>query len=1102
MSGLYTGQWLRSWRIGFLCRLAGLCCLLVFSGLSFIPATAGAGQIKKVIEQYALTSANDFPQRDPQDWRLLASNDGGKTWITLDVRKGEIFPERQQRKLYPINNRTAFEMYRLQIDRVRDPDQVNSVQLAEIELMGSAENDLDPTPVYTDLISAQGDNPPAETVANLFDGRIETKWLDWSTNELSRASWVQWQYADPGGIVVTNISQLLSLRTHAGDDHQIRLAAVVVGRSADGNKLCLIDTTGCIELPDIQGTETLGPGQPVLITGVSVWTGQQVGIKAGRARPLRPGAPAAPERIVLEQPLNPGQDLKWVEVEGEIQYRHSLDQKIVFDLQQKNLNMRVFLVCPENAQALPPSGTIVSVQGICQGAFNEQGQWVAANLWAEGWKSVSAFASPRQVPLMDSQQLPARQVPLSSTILTNIAQIRRLTPDQIQSHPRVKIRGVITGLLGGFVQDDTAGIEVDFAQPERRKLTALGDYIELDGSAEQADFGNPMILAQRVVVLGRGKLPEPQKLSLSQLMNGRVDGQWVEVQGVVHSTDGSHLSIVCDGGELMASLGEAVNGDVNGLVDAEIRACGVGIVAMDEQGRIQGTHLLIPSLEQVDILEPPADPAKLPVRTIGSLLGLSEPQQSFHRVKVEGVVTLQQNHKIFIQDGTGSAMAITRQDVVLNARFGRSRWLYWRTPQTEDASVSEPNLPPGERVQVIGFPEAHRYSPVLTEATVTRLGVLQPANPVEATPDGIQEGGLDSTLVTLEGLLRSENTVAGNTVLTLEWQDRTLQVFVPGPENNLVKFELGSRLRVTGVCQLDPSPYAYAELGLGVEVVRIQARSPLDLELLAKPSWWTIQHTLTLMGAMAFVILVAFIWITELRRQVGDRSRQLSAEIRLREQTERHHALEQERARIAKDLHDDLGANLTQIVFLSERVEVARHDGQETTPWFNLIPATARRTIQSLDEIVWAINPRHDSLESLANYLSQFAQEHLSLAQVRCVLDVPTVLPGVPLSAEVRHNLLLTTREALQNAVTHARATEVRLTLKLDNDGLTIAIADNGKGFDPHSVPPEGNGLQNMRRRLEEIGGRLEIHSHPGQGTTVFLRLLHSRVIGGNGILH
>jgi signal transduction histidine kinase len=212
--------------------------------------------------------------------------------------------------------------------------------------------------------------------------------------------------------------------------------------------------------------------------------------------------------------------------------------------------------------------------------------------------------------------------------------------------------------------------------------------------------------------------------------------------------------------------------------------------------------------------------------------------------------------------------------------------------------------------------------------------------------------------------------------------------------------------------------------------------------------------------------------------------------------------LEKERARIAKDLHDDLGANLTQIIFLSERVEVARHDGQETAQWFDLIPATAQQTIQSLDEIVWAVNPRHDTLESLANYLSQFAQQHLALANVRCVLDVPAVLPAVPLSAEVRHNLLLTTREALQNVARHAAATEVRLTLKLNDSGLNIVIADNGRGFDPNSGNSDGNGLHNMQRRLQEIGGRLELNSRPGHGTSVLLfvpqKALHAHVIGGN----
>jgi signal transduction histidine kinase len=243
---------------------------------------------------------------------------------------------------------------------------------------------------------------------------------------------------------------------------------------------------------------------------------------------------------------------------------------------------------------------------------------------------------------------------------------------------------------------------------------------------------------------------------------------------------------------------------------------------------------------------------------------------------------------------------------------------------------------------------------------------------------------------------------------------------------------------------------------------------------------------LLILGVVAFIVRRVERWKARLRL----------------ERIEQQHAVEHERSRIAKDIHDDLGANLTQIVFLSERVEGTNQDAQEVGRWLKLIPATARRTIQSLDEIVWAINPKHDSLESLANYLSQFAQEHLTLAGVRCVLDVPTVLPALELNAELRHNLLLAAREALQNVVAHAAATEARVTLRLVDSGLCIEVTDSGSGFDLKRVSREGNGLQNMRRRLEDIGGHADITSKPGEGTTVRLTVpterLRGRVTGKN----
>src|SRR5690349_21690856 len=136
----------RGWWLGLLC-MVGL--------VAFVSPAAATERLKKVVQQYALTSANDFPQRDPQDWRLLGSNDGGKTWTTLDTRKDEVFRDRQQRRVFKTSNAAGFETYRLQIDRVRDPKVANSVQLAEIELMGATEDDLEPIPIFTDTVTAQ-----------------------------------------------------------------------------------------------------------------------------------------------------------------------------------------------------------------------------------------------------------------------------------------------------------------------------------------------------------------------------------------------------------------------------------------------------------------------------------------------------------------------------------------------------------------------------------------------------------------------------------------------------------------------------------------------------------------------------------------------------------------------------------------------------------------------------------------------------------------------------------------------------------------------------------------------------------------------------------
>jgi signal transduction histidine kinase len=274
-----------------------------------------------------------------------------------------------------------------------------------------------------------------------------------------------------------------------------------------------------------------------------------------------------------------------------------------------------------------------------------------------------------------------------------------------------------------------------------------------------------------------------------------------------------------------------------------------------------------------------------------------------------------------------------------------------------------------------------------------------------------------------------------------------------------------------------------------VDSFEVLLNSPDDIRVLARPSWWTIRHALTVMGGMLLGLLAALVWITMLRRQVEERSRQLTSEIKSRERAERQHALEEERARIAQDLHDDLGATLTEIRFLSA---VKSHDSlvpENTRYQLSEVSEKSRQLVSSLDEIVWAVNPANDSLSSLASYLRHVAEEFFRNTSVRCRLDVDESLPAVPLTSEVRHNLYLSIREALNNIAKHAQASEVWLRIHWSDQTLRIVLEDNGCGFANAAILTPGDGLPNMRRRLEKIGGRFECESSLGSGTVCRISL-------------
>ena len=211
--------------------------------------------------------------------------------------------------------------------------------------------------------------------------------------------------------------------------------------------------------------------------------------------------------------------------------------------------------------------------------------------------------------------------------------------------------------------------------------------------------------------------------------------------------------------------------------------------------------------------------------------------------------------------------------------------------------------------------------------------------------------------------------------------------------------------------------------------------------------------------------------------------------LKLAVQTRSQKLLERERARIASDMHDDLGSGLTQLTLLGELLLRDAPATGETRNRVTELCAKARRLLRSMDEIIWVVNPRRDTVRDFAAFVSEHAQEFLAATQIRCRQEIAEQLPDLPLELPQRRNLLLAVKEAIRNAARHSGASEIQLKITLVENRLTVTVADNGKGFSPTDTMFNRNGLVNMRQRLAEIGGIFRVQAAPGQGCCIMFEL-------------
>jgi signal transduction histidine kinase/ligand-binding sensor domain-containing protein len=265
----------------------------------------------------------------------------------------------------------------------------------------------------------------------------------------------------------------------------------------------------------------------------------------------------------------------------------------------------------------------------------------------------------------------------------------------------------------------------------------------------------------------------------------------------------------------------------------------------------------------------------------------------------------------------------------------------------------------------------------------------------------------------------------------------------------------------------------YSNLSPGTYTLRIKASNSdgiwsdeqsfiVHIEAPFWKRWWFY-------SLAGLAVLVTAIFVTK-----GIAQRKLRQQLH---ELEKQRAIEAERNRISKDMHDEIGSGLTHIALMSELIQTQKKADEELKKDVGSISSSARKLVESMSEIIWALNPQNDTLQNLLAYLREQTIAHFEPFDIQYSVEFPDEVPHIKLSNEQRRNLFLVVKEALNNALKHSGASEIRLTMEYANSSIAFCVGDNGKGLDESKIKIASNGLKNMRKRMEDIGGTFHLQS-------------------------
>jgi signal transduction histidine kinase len=639
--------------------------------------------------------------------------------------------------------------------------------------------------------------------------------------------------------------------------------------------------------------------------------------------------------------------------------------------------------------------------------------------------------------------------------LSTAAEVKALSPQLAEQRLPVSIRGVVTLAKRPFavIQDSTKGVYVDLSNVQAGEPIRRGEICQVEGVTGAGLFA-PIIIGQRVIRLGVGQLPMPVRATWAQLMNGGLDSEYVEIDGVVTEVQNRQLKLLTPGGKIAVELRDFRPEVLPGYADTLIRIRGCCRANFNMVTRQVETGSIVIDGALVEVLErAPRDLFAAPGRSIGELLFYDPEASPFRRLKISGQVLYSRAGECFLTDGTNGVHVTTREPTGFDV---------------------------GELVDAVGFLSVGGHAIELTEAVIRRTGRAPLPPPLKLPSEELLQARHVGTLVQTEATLINHWREASEHVLELQSGFIAFRARVGSGGRPVTLPADGSRLEVTGV-------YAPQGMEVGDGTVKgfeLLLASVGGVRVLTTPPWWTLKRVLILAGVLAAILGAVLIWNKELQWKVEERGRQLETEIGSRQRAELQRAAEAERTRIARDLHDDLGTGLTEVSLLASAGLGPYHDEEKIRDRFHNIAEKARGLVTGLDVIVWAIDPKRNLLQSFADYAGRYARELFAPSTIDCRLRIRMESGTVTLSEAARHSLFLAVKEALNNVIRHSAATEVELQILQTGDRLHIVIADNGSGFDPNALPG-GNGLTNFQERLQAMRGECQVESLPGKGTTV-----------------